>query len=217
MFNKSYYSHLETLFTFRSPLRIGIFSVFNYLNVKPLTLYLLILNNFFTVRIENLYICKNRKTMDLNDILSISGKSGLYRSIAQTKNGLIVESLVDKKRLPVYVSDKVSSLSDISIFTNEKDIPLKDVMDLIYKKESAGPCIDSKSDDKKLKKYFEEIIPDYNKEKVYVSDMRKMFGWYNFLHAQGLLKLEEKEKEKPVEEITDKTEISDKTEITEEI
>jgi len=153
--------------------------------------------------------------MDLSGILSISGKSGLYKSIAQTKNGLIVESLIDKKRFPIYVSDKVSSLSDISMFSNEKDIPLSEIMDLIYKKESAGPCIDSKSDDKKIKEYFEEILPDYNKEKVYVSDMRKLYNWYNFLHTQGLLKLDEKVEEKIedepiVEEVVEEKPVKEK-------
>ncbi|MGD0712341.1 MAG: DUF5606 domain-containing protein [Bacteroidales bacterium] len=145
--------------------------------------------------------------MDLKDILSISGKSGLFKNVAQTKNGTIVESLTDKKRFPVYMSDKVSSLEDISIFTKEKDVLLKDVMDVIYKKESGGPCIDSKSDEAKLKKYFEEILPDYDKERVYASDIRKLFSWYNQLHAAGLLKLEEvKPEEVKSEETTAKEE-----------
>jgi hypothetical protein len=129
--------------------------------------------------------------MDLKDILSISGKSGLFKNVAQIKNGAIVESLIDKKRFPVYMSDKVSSLEDISIFTSDKDVLLKDVMDIIYKKESGGPCIEPKSDDAKLKKYFEEILPNYDRERVYASDIRKLFTWYNALHAAGLLKLEE--------------------------
>jgi len=138
--------------------------------------------------------------MDLKDIMSISGKGGLFRSIAQTKNGLIVESLVDKKRFPVYVSDKVVALEDISIFTKDKDIPLKDVMDLIFKKESGGPCIEAKSDDAKLKKYFEEVLPDYDKERVYTSDIRKLFLWYNLLQSLGLLKLEEEKKKEETPE-----------------
>jgi hypothetical protein len=144
--------------------------------------------------------------MDLKDILSISGKSGLFKNVAQTKTGAIVESLTDKKRFPVYLSDKVSSLEDISIFTKDKDVLLKDVMDIIYKKENGGPCIDPKSDEAKLKKYFEEILPDYDKERVYPSDIRKLFTWYNGLHAAGLLKLEEakpeevKSEETPVKE-----------------
>jgi hypothetical protein len=149
--------------------------------------------------------------MDLKDFLSISGKSGLYKNVAQTKNGIIVESLTDKKRFPVYVSDKVSSLEDISIFAIDKDVLLKDVMDLIYKKESGGPCIDPKADDAKLKKYFEEVLPDYDKERVYVSDIKKLFTWYNYLQTAGLLKLEEAKKEE-----TPEKEISETEEKTEE-
>jgi hypothetical protein len=140
--------------------------------------------------------------MDLKDIMSISGKSGLFKSVAQTKNGLIVESIVDKKRFPVYISDKVSALEDISIFTNDKDLPLKDVMDMIFKKENGGPCIDPKIDDAKLKKYFEEVLPDYDKERVYVSDIRKLFTWYNLLQSHGLLKMEEEKKEEVQKEVT---------------
>jgi hypothetical protein len=138
---------------------------------------------------------KKIKIMDLKDIMSISGKSGLFKSVAQTKNGLIVESLNDKKRFPVYLSDKVSALDDISVFTTDKDIPLKEVMDLIYKKESGAPCIDPKTEDAKLKKYFEEVLPSYDKDRVYISDIKKMLTWYNILHSHGLLKMEEKKEE----------------------
>ena len=133
--------------------------------------------------------------MELKDIMSVSGKSGLFKSIAQTKNGLIVESLIDKKRFPVYISDKVSALEDISIFTNDKDIPLTEVVELIFKKESGGKCIDPKSDDVKIRKYFEEVLPDYDKERVSISDIRKLFTWYNLLQSQGLLKLDDISKE----------------------
>jgi hypothetical protein len=142
--------------------------------------------------------------MDLSGILSLSGKSGLYKSIAQTKNGLIVESLIDQKRFPAYVSDKVSSLEDISVFATDRDLPLKEVFDLIYKKEEGKACIDHKSNDAALKKYFEEVLPDYDKERVYVSDMRKLFMWYNMLLEQGLLIPEEtKEEEKAVAKKTE--------------
>ena len=133
--------------------------------------------------------------MELKDIMSVSGKSGLFKSIAQTKNGLIVESLIDKKRFPVYISDKASALEDISIFTNDKDIPLTEVVELIFKKESGGKCIDPKTDDAKIRKYFEEVLPDYDKERVYISDIRKLFTWYNLLQSHGLLKLDEEKKE----------------------
>lgn len=137
--------------------------------------------------------------MDLTGILSLSGKSGLFKSIAQTKNGLIVESLIDKKRFPAYVSDKVSSLEDICIFTADEDLPLKDVFELIYKKEQGKACIDHKSNDAELKKYMEEVLPAYDKERVYVSDMRKLFMWYNLLVEHGLLVPEEKEETKAEE------------------
>ncbi|HOT89179.1 MAG TPA: DUF5606 domain-containing protein [Bacteroidales bacterium] len=138
--------------------------------------------------------------MDLSKIMSVSGKSGLFLSIGQTKNGLIVESLVDKKRFPVYVSDKVSSLADISVFTNDKDIPLKEIFKKISEKENMQTCIDSKSDDKKIKTYFEEILPDYDKERVYVSDMRKMLSWYNLLQSLKMLSFEEEKNEEVKEE-----------------
>jgi len=133
--------------------------------------------------------------MELKDIMSVSGKSGLFKSIAQTKNGLIVESLIDKKRFPVYISDKVSALEDISIFTNDKDIPLTEVVEKIYKKESGGKCIDPKTDDAKIRKYFEEVLPDYDKERVYISDIRKLFTWYNLLQSHDLLKLDDEKKD----------------------
>lgn len=141
--------------------------------------------------------------MDLSKIMSVSGKSGLFLSIGQTKNGLIVESLLDKKRFPVYVSDKVSALEDISVFTSDKDLPLRDVLKMIFDKENGGQCIDPKSEDAKLKAYFEEVLPDYDKERVYVSDMRKMFAWYNLLQSLDMLKFEEEKKEEAVEEKKD--------------
>ena len=137
--------------------------------------------------------------MDLTGILSLSGKSGLFKSVAQTKNGLIVESLIDKKRFPAYVSDKVSSLEDICIFTADEDLPLKDVFELIYKKEQGKACIDHKSNDAALKKYMEEVLPAYDKDRVYVSDMRKLFMWYNLLVEHGLLAPDEKEETKAEE------------------
>lgn len=141
--------------------------------------------------------------MDLSKIMSVSGKSGLFLSIGQTKNGLIVESLTDKKRFPVYVSDKVSALEDISVFTSDKDVPLKDVLKKIFEKENGGQCIDAKSDDAKLKAYFTEILPGYDKERVYVSDMRKMFAWYNLLQSLDMLKFEEEKKEEVQEKKED--------------
>jgi hypothetical protein len=134
--------------------------------------------------------------MDLKEILAISGKSGLFKVISQTKNGLIVESLLDKKRLPVYASDKISNLEEISIYTTEKEVPLKEVFKSIFDKESGGKTIDHKTDDAKLKKYFIEVLPDYDQDRVYVSDMKKVFNWYNILHENSLMIFSEEEEKK---------------------
>jgi len=136
--------------------------------------------------------------MDLKEILSVTGKPGLYKTIANTKTGLVVESLIDKKRIPVYASDKISNLEDISIFTTDKEKPLKEVFKLIYDKEKGGKCIDHKEVDKKLKEYFEQILPDYDKERVYTSDIKKVFSWYNQLIENNLIDFSEKQEEAKV-------------------
>lgn len=120
--------------------------------------------------------------MDLSKILSISGMSDLFKVVAQGKSGLIVESLADKKRIPVHSSSKVSVLDNISIYVNNGDtIPLQDLLKKIYEKQKGSQAPDSKSSDVELKKFFEEILPDYDKEKVHTSDIRKAILWYNLL------------------------------------
>jgi len=131
--------------------------------------------------------------MILKDILAISGEYGLFKFIAQGKNAIIVEHLETKKRSSVYGSAKVNSLEDIAIFTDEEDMPLGKVFDLIHEKENGGPAIGSKIDSGKLKNWFEGILPDYSKDKVYTSDIKKVAQWYNILHEQKLLVKEEPE------------------------
>jgi hypothetical protein len=131
--------------------------------------------------------------MILKDILSISGEPGLFRFIAQGKNAIIIEHLETKKRSSAYSSAKVSSLEDIAIFTEKEDMPLGKVFDLIHEKENGGPAIDSKADAGKLKAWFEGILPDYSKDKVYTSDIKKLASWYNLLHNLNLLVKEEPE------------------------
>lgn len=142
--------------------------------------------------------------MVLKDILAISGESGLFKFIAQGKNAIIVEHIETGKRSSAFSSAKVSSLEDISVFTEKEDLPLGKVFDKIYDKESGGPAIDSKAETEKLKQYFEEIIPDYSREKVYASDIKKIILWYNLLQKKEMLVKEEPEKsaetEKPVSE-----------------
>jgi hypothetical protein len=129
--------------------------------------------------------------MVLKDILSISGEQGLFRFLAQGKNAIIVEHLETKKRSSVHGSAKVSSLDDIAIFTEKEDMPLGKVFDLIYDKENGGPAIDPKSDSSSLLKWFEGVLPDYSRNKVYASDIRKVAQWYNILHKLDLLVKEE--------------------------
>jgi hypothetical protein len=124
--------------------------------------------------------------MDLKDFLSVSGKPGLFKTIAQTKTGVIIESLNDGKRIQAFASDKISSLGEISIFTTTEDMPLREVFRLIQEKIANQPAPDAKTDDKALKTFFESVVPDYDRERVYTSHMRKLVQWYNLLLANGI-------------------------------
>ena len=123
----------------------------------------------------------------LKGILSISGHSGLFRLVAESKNNIIVESLETSKRMPVYSTVKVSALEDIAIYTESGDLPLKDVLKAIYDKEDGGNAISPKSSTNELKKYFEIVVPEFDKERVYVSDIKKVLIWYNSLNEMNLL------------------------------
>jgi hypothetical protein len=118
----------------------------------------------------------------LKEILSMTGKPGLFKLVSQGKNMLIVESLIDGKRIPAYTKDKVVSLGDIAIFTDSAEIPLGQVLEKLKTKESGAVCqIDPKSDNDKLRKFMGEILPDYDRDRVYPSDIRKLINWYNIL------------------------------------
>lgn len=125
--------------------------------------------------------------------MAISGYPGLFKHISQGRNGIIVESLIDKKRMPAYASMKVSALEDIAIFTEEGEVPLKVVLKRIYEKESGGASIDSKASAQDIKNYFESVVPEYDKERVYVSDMKKLISWYNILQSLNMLEFKEEE------------------------
>lgn len=127
--------------------------------------------------------------MDISGIISISGMAGLFKVTGQLKNGLIAKSLADGKNIPVYASHKVSALEDISVFCESDDIPLKDVFQKIKDKENGGAALDTKkADDKAIIAYFGEVLTDYDRDRVYKSDMRKIINWYNLLQANDLLK-----------------------------
>jgi hypothetical protein len=145
--------------------------------------------------------------MDLSKLLSVSGKNGLFKMIAQSKNAVIVESLIDKKRFPAYASDKISILEDINIYTNEKEILLKEVFQKIYDKESGGLSINHKSDNETLKKYFEQVLPNYDRDRVFVSDIKKLINWYNILQKLDMIKPDKKEEKKQANDLIEDAEI----------
>jgi hypothetical protein len=133
--------------------------------------------------------------MDLSKILSIAGKNGLFKVVSQAKNAVIVESLNDSKRFPAFAHEKMSSLEEISVFTTGDDRSLKDVFKAFHEKLGEKPAIDPKSDNKILKKFFLEMVPDFDQERVYVSDIKKMVSWYNTLLEKELLDFTEEVKE----------------------
>lgn len=147
--------------------------------------------------------------MEFEKLISVSGYGSLFKIISKTNFGLIAESLEDGKRMPVYQSYNVSTLSDISMYTNEGDIALKEVLLKIYDKETGGECAAAKAKDPEVKSYFETILPDYDKEKVYVSDIKKLLKWYNQLVKTKLIDPEawkqEEESEKVEEAVESKT------------
>lgn len=132
----------------------------------------------------------------LKEILSISGKPGLYKLVSQAKNMLIVESMIDGKRIPAYSNDKVVSLGDIAIYTNTGEVKLNEVLESIRSKENGQLCsVDAKADNSKLKAYMEAILPDYDNERVYPSDIRKLIQWYNILTTNNITVFSEVESE----------------------
>lgn len=118
----------------------------------------------------------------LKEILSIPGKPGLFKLVSQGKNMLIVESLIDGKRVPTYTKDKAVSLGDIAIFTEDAEIPLGQVFESVKAKENGAACsTDPKADNDTLRKFMGEVLPDYDRDRVYPSDIRKLITWYNIL------------------------------------
>jgi len=129
--------------------------------------------------------------MNLEKILSISGKPGLYALKVQTRTGFLAESLVDGKKISVGLKVNVSLLSEISIYTINAEKPLTEVMRNIAIKENEGPAISHKEDNATLVAYFLEILPEYDSERVYPSDIKKVLNWYNLLQAKGMVSKEE--------------------------
>ena len=130
----------------------------------------------------------------LQTILSVSGKPGLYRLLSQGKNTLIVESLQTKQRLPILPKDKVVSLGDISMFTIEEDVPLSEVLTRVQEHQAGVPFAEELlKDGDALHETFGEILPSYDRERVYTSDIKKLFSWYNILLAAGITSYRDEE------------------------
>lgn len=146
--------------------------------------------------------------MNVEKILAISGKPGLYELKVQTRSGFVAESLLDGKKITVGMRSNVSLLSEISMYTYSEEKPLADVMRAIAIKENEGAAISHKEDNEKLIAYFKQIVPDYDEDRVYPSDIKKVLNWYNLLQAKGLVSKEEPKvdnaesvKEQVVEEV----------------
>ncbi|MBT8290034.1 MAG: DUF5606 domain-containing protein [Muriicola sp.] len=134
--------------------------------------------------------------MSLDKILSIGGRPGLFKLLTQTRTGFVAESLLDGKRVTVGMTNNVSVLSEIAIFTLKEELPLKSVFKKIQEKENGGTtAIGHKEDKLKLEEYFFEVVPDYDEERVYPSDIKKVIQWYNLLHKNGITDFEADEKE----------------------
>lgn len=122
-------------------------------------------------------------------ILSVSGKPGLYKLVSRAKMNLIVEALDEThRRVPVFATDRVTSLSDIAMYTEEEDVPLMNVFDAICKKEDGKVCSLNyrKCSKDELHAYFAEILPNYDRDRVHDSDIKKLFQWYNILVSNGV-------------------------------
>ena len=147
----------------------------------------------------------------LKKILSISGKPGLYKLVSTSKTITLVESLIDQKRLPIYPQEKIVSLGEIAIYTSDDEVPLKDVFAKMKENENGEKISDdNKSNNAKLFSYFETVLPTYDKEKVYASDVKKIINWYNLLIENDIDITAEEESESSEADNND----TDKKEIT---
>ena len=123
--------------------------------------------------------------MELREIMAISGQPGLYKYIAQSRNGVIVESLIDGKRMNASSTSRVSTLTEISMFTEGEDIALAEVFTKMYAATGGKTALSAKESPEKLKAFFAEVIPDYDRERVHVSDIKKAVSWFNLLVEAG--------------------------------
>ena len=132
--------------------------------------------------------------MNLEGIINVAGKPGLYKVVSQGNNTVIVESLTDKKRAPLYSHNQANTLEEIGIYTYDDTKPLSEIFDDIAKKENCKQAISHKSSTNELNTYFREMLTDYDEERVYISDIKKVIQWYNALQKAGLIELPKEKK-----------------------
>ncbi len=128
--------------------------------------------------------------MSVDKILAISGKPGLYELKVQTRTGFVAESLIDGKKMTVGMRSNVSLLSEISVYTYDGEVRLSEVLRAIAEKEDNGPALSHKEDNAKLEAYFREVLPEFDEDRVYASDIKKILNWYGMLQAKGLVSKE---------------------------
>jgi hypothetical protein len=145
--------------------------------------------------------------MSIQKILAVSGKPGLYELKIQTRTGFVAESLLDGKKITVGMRANVSLLSEIAVYTYSEEVRLAEVLKAIAAKENDGLAMSHKEDDAKLKAYFREVLPEFDEDRVYTSDIKKILNWYNLLQPKGFVTLEslsaEEVTEQPKEEVTE--------------
>lgn len=141
--------------------------------------------------------------MELDKVLSISGKPGLYELKAQTRGGFVAESMLDGKKISVNIRHNVSLLSEIAVYTYSEEVPLREIFQKIFEKEEGKEAISQKESKEKLEAYFAEVLPDYDVERVYISDIKKIIQWYNLLVKKGVTSFEKSEAEESKSEISD--------------
>ena len=139
--------------------------------------------------------------MNLKEILSVPGKKGVYKLVSKGKGNIIVESLLDGSRMPVFTSTRANTLEDICVFTENENMPLKDVLKRIFETENGNKAIDAyASNPAEIESYMAKILPEYDRDRVHISDMKKLFFWYNQLLEHDMLSFEEEGVKESIED-----------------
>jgi hypothetical protein len=142
--------------------------------------------------------------MNLKEILAVPGKKGVYKMVSHGKKAIIAESLLDGSRMPVFTSTRTTTLADIRIFTENEDMPLKDVFKRIFEIENGNKAIDAyAAKPSEIEDYMAKVLPEYDKDRVHLSDMKKLFFWYNQLVEHNILSFEEEVEEETTEAVED--------------